>query len=102
MVAGSTVIKSTSFSLASPSAGTSPVPLPVPVPRTEKQKRPSGKRSPDIEYAHERIRRETADCPYRTGIFNSEELMDMLMNSGEKKGLPDSRSQDNKAGSTVS
>ena len=86
MAAGSTVIKSTSFSLASPSAGTSPVPLPVPVPRTEKQKQLPAKEVPTSNTPMSASEERQLTALTEQGIFNSEELMDMLMNPEKRKG----------------
>ena len=85
MAAGSTVIKSTSFSLASPSAGTSPVPLPVPVPRTERQKLPA-KEIPTSNTPMSASEEGQLTALTEQGVFNSEELMDMLMNPEKRKG----------------
>ena len=85
MAAGSTVIKSTSFSLASPSAGTFPAPLPVPVPRTERQKLPA-KEVPTSNTPMTASEESRLTALTEQGVFNSEELMDMLMNPEKRKG----------------
>lgn len=87
MAAGSTVIKSTAFSIASASgAGSSPA-MPLPLPASPALK--SSGSAKDVP---------TSDTPMTTaeerqltalteqGVFTSEDLMDMLMNPKKRKG----------------